>query len=113
MEKRYGWWSNQAAANNGYSVYKTPSGDHINVCFVTRDPTNHGTKWPDIHFVGEVTEHVRNMKPVMMVHDEINFEVVKSEPKAPCPLAYNGIGNCTCGKCRVRKRNTNRNPFGY
>lgn len=129
MSKLYGWWSAKSARLSGYSIYKTPDGVRINVTHVTHDPQCHGTMWEDIRFKGEVTDHCGNIKapdgcvddedymPMALVpHDEMTFKVIKNrtpEPKAPCPLAYTGTGNCTCGKCRVQKRLVNRNPFGY
>lgn len=126
METLYGWWSAKAARAGGYSIYKTPDGVRINVTHVTRDPKHHGTMWDDIRFKGEVTEHCRNIKapdylddeielvePMMQVHDEITFKVIKNrDPKPPCPLAYTGTGNCTCGKC-PQPRAYDTNPFRY
>lgn len=124
---RHGWWSAQAAREHGYSIYETPDGVRINVTHVTSDPTSHGTMWPDIRYKGPVTKHCKNIQapdgcvddddymPMALVpHDEMTFKVIKNRtPPNPCPLSYTGTGNCTCGKCVVRTRHINRNPFGY
>lgn len=116
----YGWWSATAASKHGYSIYKTPEGVRINVTHVTHDPRCHGTFWDDIRFKGEVTDHCGNVKaPIPKQYAErdaeLTFQVLKSRTpdlKAPCPLAYNGVGNCTCGRCPKPKA-FNRNPFRY
>ncbi len=58
----FGWYSEQMAAQCGTVIYEGLNGGEIEVTCVTSDG-NHGTAWPDIRFVGEVTEYVRRGKP--------------------------------------------------
>lgn len=58
-------------------------------------------------------------KRELPVKEDIQFDslgdIELSLPQnQPCPRAYTGAGNCTCGKCHKTNTATiNRNPFGY
>ena len=55
---KFGWYSKEMAERNGTVIYEKLGGGELEVTCVTSDG-NHGTAWPDIRFVGEVTEYVR------------------------------------------------------
>ncbi len=62
---KYGWLSAKAvwARRNEYrypSIYATPAGGRLYVTDVTSTPErNPGNQWPDLVFVGEVTDCLR------------------------------------------------------
>lgn len=59
-------------------------------------------------------------KQVVSIRGDVDMELDWSNNKkasaptaaAPCPKAYTGAGDCTCGKCPKNKKITS-NPFGY
>lgn len=84
---RHGWYSAKAAMDRsgpGYefandpvtgeleqvyvesrqygSVYLTTEGKEVEVTCVTDTPDDHGMKWDDMVYVGEVTEWVRGLR---------------------------------------------------
>lgn len=58
-DKRYGYFSEQAANQFGYSVWATPDGREVHVTCIDRDSDGSFYKWPDRVDRGEVTHKVR------------------------------------------------------
>jgi hypothetical protein len=84
--------------------------------FVNKDGTfsSYGKKsldLPSVQFrdIRPQVEVIENRAP-SAPNDEITCKVIQN--RTPCPLAYNGVGNCTCGKC-PKPRAFDSNPFGY
>lgn len=62
----YAWYSPIAAKRFGYSIYKSPSGTDIKATEVgqadNEESANPYSKWPDLIFMGVVTDYVQSVK---------------------------------------------------
>lgn len=58
MSKKYGWYSQGMINNHGGILYKTPSGETVEISFFTSSPTEHDSGWTDVKCIGEVTEYI-------------------------------------------------------
>ena len=55
----HAWWSERmAAVVQDTSIYATPDGREVETCLVT-ETLEHHTAWPDIVYLGEVTQWIR------------------------------------------------------
>ena len=62
---RYGFYSETAAKQFGYQVYKTPSGGEVMTTCVSTHPDAPEYAFSDKRCVGEVTDYVRTVKSDM------------------------------------------------
>lgn len=61
-QKLYGWQSDLHDADWGSVIWSGVDGHEVEVSTVTESPDDSGTGWPDIKFVGEVVEYLRQGK---------------------------------------------------
>lgn len=59
----HGWYSAQQAARVGVCLYKHKLGHVVKVTNVTRDKDSHGSGWPDMKYIGEVTDWIQTTRP--------------------------------------------------
>jgi len=63
MSTKYGFYSRKAADRYGSIVYKTPTGQEVEVTVIFSSPTHESYNWDDKICVGEITDYVRTVKP--------------------------------------------------
>lgn len=55
----HAWWSEKMAkVVPSTAIYATPDGREVETCYVTDSP-NQCSDWPDIKYLGEVTQWIR------------------------------------------------------
>lgn len=64
----YGFYSDTAAKQYGYHVYRTPDGREVYVTAIYDDPEGLGYMFDDKYKVGVVSEYVRSVNP----HSNLN-----------------------------------------
>lgn len=66
---------------------------------------------------GKLTKTPNELRELMDAHGGPEGIMLRGKSEysleRPCPQAYYGVGDCSCGKCKSHVRPTNRNPFGY